>query len=126
MRQQKNQPAESPPFFFGAGDKLVDDRLGDIAEIAELRLPQHQGVRIVQAIAVLEAQHPRFGKRAVENLHRSLLGREVLERHPTMTILVIMPLRVSLAESASLSILPAQPHSNPLACQAAKGERFCR
>ena len=40
MRQKQHKAAEAFPFVFGAGDELIDDRLGGIPEIAELRFPQ--------------------------------------------------------------------------------------
>ena len=44
-------------------------------EIAELRLPHHQPVGAIQAVAVLEAQHARLGQRAVADFDRRLIRR---------------------------------------------------
>ena len=60
MGQEQHQAAQALPLVFGAGDELVDDHLGRVHEVAELGLPDHQPVRAVEAVAVLEAQHARF------------------------------------------------------------------
>ena len=72
--QQHDDAAQAVPLLFGTADELVDDDLRDVGEVAELRLPKDQPVGEVQAVAVLEAQDPRFGKRAVVNFNRRLVG----------------------------------------------------
>ena len=42
-----------------------------VGEVAELRLPQHQRVRIGQAVAVFEAQHGGFRQQRVDDLERA-------------------------------------------------------
>src|SRR6267142_5917522 len=76
MRQQQNETAEAFPFVFGAGDELIDDRLGRIPEIAKLSFPENQPVRIVEAEAVFETQDSGFRKQAVEDLNRSRIRIE--------------------------------------------------
>ena len=61
-------------------DELVDDDLGAVREVAELRLPDHQRVRVGERVAVLEAEHAVLGEEAVEDLEVRLLGRQVVER----------------------------------------------
>ena len=60
VRQEQNHAREQIPFVLAGADELIDHRLGDIDEVAELRLPEHQRLRIVAAVAVLEAQHTGF------------------------------------------------------------------
>ena len=43
--QQQDEAAALVPLGLGAGDELVDDHLGAVDEVAELRLPQHQRAR---------------------------------------------------------------------------------
>src|SRR5215469_10280254 len=74
MRQQKDHSAELLPFVLRAGNELVHDRLRHIPEVAELRLPQDQRFRAIQTIAILEAQHARFAKWAVDDLNGRLSG----------------------------------------------------
>ena len=60
MRQQHHQARHSEPLAFGGGDELVDDHLRAVGEIAELRLPQHQGIGLGQTEAILKAEHTGF------------------------------------------------------------------
>ena len=46
MRQQHDQPALPDPLGLTAGDKLVNDALGVVGEVAELCLPDDQGVGV--------------------------------------------------------------------------------
>ena len=70
VRQQQNEAAQPLPFVFSAGDKLIHDRLRNIPEVAELRFPEDETVRIIEAVAVLESEDCGFGERTVENLNR--------------------------------------------------------
>jgi hypothetical protein len=54
-RQQHHQTRQLPPFVFRARDELVDDHLRHVHEIAELRLPDHQSVRIIEAVAIFKS-----------------------------------------------------------------------
>lgn len=103
--QQEHHAAEVPPLFFRAEDELVDDHLGRVGEVAELRLPEHQGVGIAQAIAVIEAQHARFGQRAVVNLDRHLLRREILQGEVAVAVFGIVKGRMPVAERAADRVL---------------------
>src|SRR5205823_12446406 len=81
VRQQQDEPAHAQPFRLARTQKLVDDNLGAIGEIAELRLPQHQSGGIGEAVAIFEADHPSFGEWAVDNLERRLPGADVIDRY---------------------------------------------
>src|SRR5437016_36091 len=65
MRQQQYQSGQPPPFIFRAADKLVEDDLCRIDEITELRLPNHQTIRAIEAVAIFETKRARFAKRAI-------------------------------------------------------------
>jgi hypothetical protein len=56
VRQQEHQPALLAPLVLGGHDELVDDDLGAVHEVAELRLPQDQRVLVLHGVAVLEAE----------------------------------------------------------------------
>src|SRR5215469_766698 len=55
VRQKHHKPGQEIPFGFTRHDELIDDCLCDIREIPKLRLPEHQGLRIVAAVAIFEA-----------------------------------------------------------------------
>ena len=81
VRQQQHQTAETFPFVFGARDELVDDHLRGIDEVAELRLPKHQPVGPVEAVAVLESEHARLRQRRVVNIEDALPRPQVPQGH---------------------------------------------
>ena len=85
--RSKHDPAQPPPFVLGAGDELIDDHLSGVHEVAELGLPEHEAVRAVKTIAVLETQARQLRERAVVDFDRGLVGREVLERDVGMPVL---------------------------------------
>ena len=60
VRQQQHDAGALPPLLLGAGDELVDDDLGAVGEVAELGLPEHQRIRALHRVAVLEAEWPRI------------------------------------------------------------------
>ena len=68
VRKQQDEAARAQPLGFAGGDELVDDTSRAIGEIAELRFPQHQGLRVGERIAIFEAEHAEFGERAVADL----------------------------------------------------------
>src|SRR5437867_1370199 len=107
VRQEQDQPAEPLPLIFRAGDELVDDWLGGVPEIAELRFPHDQSVRIIETVTVFKTQHAHFRKRTVENLDWRLVRGEMLERCVQVTILDVVQHSMALAESATLGVLAA-------------------
>src|SRR5579871_5550223 len=81
MRQKQNQSREQAPFILACTYKLIDDGLGHIGEVSELRLPQHQRLGIIAAIAIFKAEHSRFGQSRVVYVAPSLIRRDVLQRY---------------------------------------------
>ena len=53
--QHHHQVALSDPLRLPAADELVDDALRGVREVAELRLPAHERVRVGDRVAELEA-----------------------------------------------------------------------
>jgi hypothetical protein len=49
VRQQQHEAGEQAPLVLGRGEELVDDHLRAVDEVAELRLPEHQRLRVVAA-----------------------------------------------------------------------------
>ena len=78
MRQQHHNPAQKPPFVLACGDELVDYDLRAIGKIAELRLPQNQGLGIITAVSIFEAEHTGFRQDRVVHLVLHLLRREMI------------------------------------------------
>ena len=105
VRQEHHQAAQTPPFIFRAGQKLIDDHLSGIAKVAILRFPNGQGLGVIQTVAVLESEHCDLSKRTVEYLGRRLTGLELLKGHVGMAVLVIMQDGVAMTERAAACVL---------------------
>ena len=56
VRQQQRQARRLAPLGQAGDDELVDDHLRRVDEVAELRLPQHERLRRLHRVAVLEAE----------------------------------------------------------------------
>ena len=80
MRQQQGEPLHLAPLRLAGDDEAVDDHLAGVAEVAELRLPEDQRVRLGGRVAVLEAEAGGLRERAVVELERRLGVVEVLHR----------------------------------------------
>ena len=70
VRQQQRQARRLAPLGQAGDDELVDDDLRAVDEVAELRLPEHERLGRLVAVAVLEAERGRLGERGVVQLHR--------------------------------------------------------
>ena len=56
VRQQQHEAGGLAPLVLGGDEELVDDDLGAVDEVAELRLPDHQRLLVGDRVAVLEAE----------------------------------------------------------------------
>ncbi len=126
VRQQHHQAAQPPPLGLGAGDELVDDHLGRVDKVAELRFPQDQAVGAIDAVAIFEAQHAGFAQRAVVNLERPLPFAQVLEGHVAVAVLIIVQHGMPLAERAPGAVLAAHADAVPFDAQRGKGQGLGR
>src|SRR5206468_7626344 len=124
VREQHDEPARAQPLGFARGDELIDDALGAISEVAELRLPQHQSLRVGERIAIFEAKHAELGQRAVTNLKPCAFDRG--QRDVFLTRLLIDPNCVTLAEGTAAAVLARQANAVAFRDQASVGERLRR
>ena len=122
VRQQQDEAAQPRPLVLGAGDELVDDHLGRVEEVAELRLPGHETLGVVEAVAVLEAEHAGFGERAVEDLDAGLVGGEVLQRRVGAAIFHVVEHGVAVAERAAGGVLAGEADAKALGRQGGEGQ----
>ena len=67
MRQQQRETRGLSPLGLTRDDKLIDDDLRAVVEIAELRFPQDERFRNRSAIAVLETETRVLRERTVVN-----------------------------------------------------------
>ena len=80
VRQEHDQTRRAAPLLLAARDELVDDDLRAVREVAELRLPQREPVRVDRAVAVLEAEHRGFRQERVRDREARAAGAELVER----------------------------------------------
>src|SRR5204863_9688557 len=84
--QQQGEPRGLAPLGEARDEELVDDDLGAVNEIAELRLPQHQRLGGLDAVAVLEREAGLLGERAVVELERGPGLRHPLDRRMALAV----------------------------------------
>ncbi len=126
VRQEHDQPAASAPLRLGRGDELVDDHLGAVGEVAELGLPHDQHVRLVQRVAVVEAEHGRLGEQAVVDAELGLAVPQVVERDVAPAVVGVDQHGVPVAEGAAAAVLAAEADRGLLPEQRADGQHLGR
>src|SRR5436190_18163248 len=125
VRQHERQAVRASPLDFARGDELVDDDLRAVDEIAELRLPDDERVRLGAGIAVLEAEHRLLGEERVDDDERGLAVGDVLQRRvgafvPALAVLVVQH-GMSVRERAARRILARE--ANRVAARHQRRER---
>ena len=124
VRQQQRQPRGLAPLGQAGDDELVDDHLGAVDEVAELRLPQHERLRALLRVAVLEPEAGHLRQRAVVQLHRRQRPGQVLHRAVLLAGLGVVQDEVALAERAALGVLAGQADRDALGQQRRERERL--
>ena len=114
VRQQADEARHAQPFALARRDELVEHDLRAVGEVAELRFPQRQRVRLGGRIAVLEAEHGLFRQHRIEHFEARLLGAEMVERRVALLGLLIEQHRMALRERAALAVLAGQAHRDGL------------
>src|SRR5699024_11019176 len=98
------------PLGLAGRDVLVDDRLGTVDEVAELRLPHRQRLGASHGVAVLEAEGRVLREQRVVDVERCLVVREVRQRSPLAGGLAIDVRRESLVERAAARVLAGEAY----------------
>ncbi len=130
VRQQQHHGGQLTPLGLTGADELVDDRLGAVDEVTELRLPQHQRVGVADGVAVLEADRGELGQRRVIDQElaaaRSAVGGggQQLQRGELRAVLMVDDHRVPLREGAAAGVLPGQPDQLALGHQRSQRQQF--
>ena len=124
VRQQADEAGHAQPFAFARRDELVEHHLRAVGEVAELRFPQRQRVRLGGRIAVFEAEHGLFREHRVQHLVARLRVAQMIERRVARLGALIEQHRMALREGAALGILSGQPHRMAVQQQRAEGQRL--
>ena len=113
--QQQHEARRLTPLVVGGHEEVVDDDLGAVGEVAELRLPRHQGVGGLHRVAVLET-HRRVlrQQRVVDPEAPDVLAPEVGQRDPLLPRAVVDEHGVALAEGPAPGVLARQAHVGAL------------
>ncbi len=124
VRQQQHETGVLSPLRAIRGDELVDDRLGDVGEVAELRLPQHQLARRRRAEPVLESHHRRLGQRAVVDLEGRFGLRQLRQRRVGLAGRDVVQHRLPMREGPALDVLAGEPNPDAFDEQRRERQRF--
>ena len=125
VREQQHETAHALPLGVGGGDELVDDHLGAVREVAELRLPERQRRRVGEAVAVLEAEHRRPRRAGCRRPRSAPASRPRWSSGAYSS-----PVRWSTSTAwrwlkvPRRAVLAREAHRRPLDQQAAEGERL--
>jgi hypothetical protein len=121
VREEQDDRGPLTPFLLRAGDELVDDGLGPVVEVAELGLPEHQGVRPLDRVAVLEAHRGILREQGVVDPELALALTEVEQRGPLARVVLVDEHRVPLDEGATAAVLAGEPHGSAVDEQRPEG-----
>ena len=124
VRQEQHEARVLLPLRTIGDHELIDDRRGDVGEIAELRFPAHQRVGGCGAESVLEAHHCGFAERTVGDFHPRLRIRHMLQRRVGVAVVRVVQHRLTMTEGAALDVLTGETHMHSVFEQRAKRQRF--
>ena len=124
VRQEQRQPRGLPPLREAGDEELVDDDLGAVDEVAELRLPEDERVGRRDRVAVLEAETGVLGERRVVDLDRGAGVGQVLDRRVRLAGALVVQDGVPVREGPALGVLAGEPDRDALGEQARERERL--
>src|SRR5262245_7225646 len=124
VRQKADEARHAQPLAFARRDELVEHDLGPVGEVAELRLPQRQRVRLRQGVAVFEAKHCLLGQHRVDDLEPRLVVGEVVERDVALLGVLVDQHRMALREGAAFTVLAREAHREAFGEQRGESERL--
>ena len=124
MRQEQHQAVLLAPLVFCGGKELVDDDLSAVGEVAELCLPNGEGFRAGQGVAVVKAQYRVLAEvRIVDGKAAFFAGNCVHQAHFLLGIFHLND-GVAVGEGAALDVLPGDAHVETVAHQRSVGQHF--
>src|SRR5262249_33667199 len=104
MRQEEYEARQAKPLVFRGDDELVDDDLGCVREVSDLRRPEDERIRTIETVAVLEAEDAGLRERAVMDLEAT--RAELRERSVLEPRRCIEQRRVAVREGPAPCVLP--------------------
>mmetsp|Transcript_26187 Transcript_26187/g.70841 ORF Transcript_26187/g.70841 Transcript_26187/m.70841 type:complete len:310 (+) Transcript_26187:942-1871(+) len=127
MGQQAHEASLAQPLGLARAEELVKDDLCGVGKVSKLRLPQHQAVGVLHAVAQLKAQDAKLRQGAVaDSKLAGVLPRENIgQGHVAGAVLLVMDQGVPVAEGATLHILATEAHVVALTQQGGVRQRLC-
>ena len=122
VREQDGEAVLAEPFGLAGAQKLVEDDLGAVCEIAKLRLPEDQRVWVLQSIPQFKPEHAKLGERRVGDgeVVAGLAFKDVVERGVARAGRLVVDHGVPVRKRAALHILARQAHVVALREEGAK------
>ena len=105
--QEHHETGELAPLVLGRDEEVVDDDLGAVHEVTELRLPRHERVLGLDRVAVLETERRVLAQERVAHREESR-GVQTGERHVLRAVVVVDQGGVALGERAATRVLADQ------------------
>ena len=125
VRQQQHEPRGLAPLRQAAETMNWSMMTcAAVDEVAELRLPQHERLGRLGAVAVLEAQAGDLAQRRVVQLERRQRARQRLDRADRLAGLRVVQHHVALGERAALDVLAGQADRRALGQQRRERQRL--
>ena len=123
--QQQHEARGLAPLVLGGHEVLVDDDLGAVDEVAELRLPQHERVLVGRPSSRTRSRARRTPTAASRRSRTCACSApSVGERHVLCAGLVVDEADVALAERAPPGVLAGEADVGALEQQRAEGQRL--
>mmetsp|Transcript_120545 Transcript_120545/g.312989 ORF Transcript_120545/g.312989 Transcript_120545/m.312989 type:complete len:289 (-) Transcript_120545:632-1498(-) len=111
------------PLMLARRNELVNHDLGCICEVTKLRLPDHQGMRILVSVAQLEAKDGVLSKNGIASDERLLWPQvQVVQETIGVAGLLVSNDAVPMRESPTLHILPCDAYMGALEQEGAVGQ----
>ncbi len=123
--QEHDQRRALAPLVLGDYQEVVDDDLGPIDEVTELRFPGHQRVRRLDRVAVLKAQRGVLRKERIAYREESWPAH-ARERHVLCAIVVVDQRRVSMRKRTSTCVLTGQAYVRSILQQRSNRQRLAK
>lgn len=125
VRQVHDERGDGVPLGLAGHDAVVDHDLRAVGEVAELRFPDDEAVRVVDGLALLEAEHGLLAQQRVHDGERidGGGGVDAVEEVQLLVGGLVPGDSVALREGAALHVLAREAHTRALGHQ--RAERQC-
>ena len=120
--QEQDRPGGLAPLVLGGDEVLVDDDLGAVDEVAELRLPRTSASLLLDRVAVLVADGGVLRQQRVADPDAALDAGQVGQRRPRRPGLVVDEHGVALAERPPPAVLAGQADVGAFEQERTEGE----